>query len=86
MFIKILYEFKLLSENQQTEVVWIEGDFVADRKEGDYAILLYQLYSFYVEVKYSGKTNRFLIYRCFSNIDQLEPYLEEIDISGLVRH
>ncbi len=82
MFIKTLYEFNLLSENQQTEAVWNEGDFVADRQEDEYSILLYQLYSFYVEIKYSSLANGFLIYRSFSNIDQLEPYLEDIDISG----
>jgi hypothetical protein len=27
-----LYEFKSLSEDQQTELVWSEGDFVADRE------------------------------------------------------
>ncbi len=81
-----LYEFNLLSENQQTEVVWNEGDFVTDRQENGYSILLYQLYSFYVEIKYFTKANDFLVYRSFSNIDQLEPYLEEIDISSLERH
>ncbi len=81
-----LYEFNLLPKDQQTELVWNEGDFVTDRQEDDYSILLYQLYSFYVEIKYSGKANRFLIYRCFNNINQLEPYLEEIDISGLMRY
>ena len=33
-----LYEFKGLSEDQQTELVWSEVDFVADRQEDNYCI------------------------------------------------
>ncbi|WP_018613207.1 hypothetical protein [Segetibacter koreensis] len=78
-----LYEFKSLPKNQQTELVWSEGDFVADRQEEDHCILLYQLYSFYVEVAHAGSENKFQVCRSFSSIDQLAPYLKEIDISGL---
>ena len=79
-----LYEFKGLSEDQQTELVWSEVDFVADRQEDNYCILLYQLYSFYVEIMYIGKVNKFQIIRSFSTTDHLLPYLQEIDISSVI--
>jgi hypothetical protein len=30
-----LYQFNVLLEDQQTELVWSEGEFVADRQESD---------------------------------------------------
>lgn len=79
-----LYQFKSLSKDQQTELLWIEGDFVADRQEDACCILLYQLYSFYVEIMYDNNVNQFQIYRSFSSTDQLVQYLEEIDITTLL--
>ena len=78
-----LYEFKSLSEDQQTELVWSEGDFVADRHESDCCILLYQIRSFYVELYYNGQANKLSKLRSFSSINQLEPYLNNIDILGI---
>jgi hypothetical protein len=65
-------EFKFLSEALQTELVWSEGDFVADRQVEERAFLLYQLYSFYVEVAYFGSVNTFKIHRSFNSTDHLE--------------
>ena len=76
---------KLLSEDQQTELDWIEGDYVADRQANDCSILIYQLYAFYVEVAYSGSINKFEIQRSFCSMAQLDCYLEDIDITSLTR-
>ena len=38
------YEFNLLPENEQTEVVLGKVDFVADRQDNDSSILLDQLF------------------------------------------
>ena len=78
-----LYQFNVLTENEKTAIVWNEGDFVGDRKENNLSILLYQVQSFYVEVFYSGKENKISRLRSFSSLNQLEPYLNNIDISGI---
>ena len=78
-----LYQFNVLTENEKTALVWNGGDFVGDRKENNLTISLYQVQSFYVEVFYSGKENKISRLRSFSSINQLEPYLNNIDISGI---
>ena len=78
-----LYQFSVLTENEKTAIVWNEGDFVGDRKENNLSILLYQLQSFYVEVFYFGKENKISRLRSFSSLNQLEPYLNNIDILDL---
>ena len=77
-----LYEFNALSEDEKAAVLWSKGDFVTERKENNFNILLYQVQSFYVEVFYSGNENKISRLRSFSSTEQLEPYLNNIDISG----
>ena len=78
------YQFNVLTENEKTAIVWSKGDFVIERKENNFSILLYQVQSFYVEVFYSGNENKISKLRSFSSIEQLESYLGKIDISGLI--
>ena len=78
-----LYQFNVLTENEKTTIVWNEGDVVGDRKENNFSILLYQVWSFYVELYYNGQENKISKLRSFSSIEQLEPYLGKIDISEL---
>ena len=75
-----LYEFNALSEDGKAAVLWSKGDFVIERKENNFSILLYQVQSFYVEVFYSGNENKISRLRSFSSTEQLEPYLTNIDI------
>ena len=78
-----LYQFNVLTENEKTAIVWSKGDFVIERKENNFSILLHQVQSFYVEVFYSGKENKIRRLRSFSSTEQLEPCLGKIDISEL---
>ena len=78
-----LYQFNVLTENEKIAIVWSKGDFVGDRTENNLSISLYQVQSFYVEVFYSGKENKISRLRSFSSMNQLEPYLNNIDISGI---
>jgi hypothetical protein len=76
-------QYKVLSLGEQKMVLWLAGDFVIDRMEGIYSILLYQVYSFYVEVWFEAKKNKIEKIASFSNMKRLEPYLNKIDISYL---
>ena len=78
-----LYQFNVLTENEKTAIVWNEGHLVGDRKENNFSIRLYQVRSFYVELYYNGQANNLSKLRFFSSINQLEPYLTNIDISGI---
>jgi hypothetical protein len=76
-----LYEFNVLDEMEQAEAVWA-GVFVADREDEQHRILLYQIDSFYVEVYYHKQHNVLIRFQSFSSINQLDPYLDKIDLRG----
>lgn len=78
-----LYEFNALDEEVKLRRLLLSGACVRSRKEGDTNVFLYQLFSFYVE-RYSYRSEGKSMFRTFSNVDQLEPYLQEIDISNLL--
>ena len=59
-----------------------EGVFLADREDGAFTILLYQIDSFYVEVFYDKEKNELKRFRSFLTLRLLDPYLDQIDIKG----
>jgi len=76
-----LYEFTALDEMEQAEAIW-DGVFLGDRKDGEHRILLYQIDDFYVEVFYHIEYNTLRRFRSFSSTNQLDPYLNQIDLTG----
>jgi len=74
-----LFEFKLLSEAEQLELLYREGVYIGKRKEKGRTVLLYQVESFYVEVVY--KKYRYFVsdIRCTDSTSCLDPYLEQIN-------
>ncbi len=74
-----IYEFNKLNDSEKAEVVW-DGTLIGDRTDDIYNILLYQVDSFYVEVFYQKKRNIIKRIRSFSSTDQLQPYLEKMDL------
>lgn len=79
-----LYEYLLLRPEEQASATWQHGAFIAVADKGALKVLLYQIDSFYVEVYYNCKLGRIEELRSFDSTDQLDPYLEAIDLSGLV--
>ena len=67
---------------EQAEAVW-SGVHLGERQDEEHTILLYQIDSFYVEVYYHREYNLIRRMRSFSSVDQLAPYLRQIDISKL---
>lgn len=78
-------DFVLLTEDQKISLLWYQAEFIAERKENIYNVLLYQVNSFYLEVWYSYNLMNIHTMRSFSNTNELEPYLEKIDISEIIR-
>lgn len=77
-----LYQFNSLDEMEQQEAIW-EGVHIADREYDEHKILLYQIDAFYVEVYYHKEHNVIRHYRSFANVEQLEPYLAEINFEEI---
>jgi hypothetical protein len=61
----------LLDEPQQVETLWEHGVHIGDRIEGEYPLILYPLFSFYLEAWYHIAHNKIEKYRIFSSTDQL---------------
>ena len=80
-----LYEFNSLDEHEKGATLWEYGVSLFQRFEGETGYCLYQLYSFYVEVKYDHDQNKISKFTSFSTSTKLEPYLENIDISEIIK-
>ena len=81
-----LYEFNALNDFEKGDVLWKHGVHVFERFDVEKGYSLYQLNNFYVEVQYNGGINAITKFTSFSTDAKLEPYLDNIDISGVMDH
>ena len=71
-----LYQFNLLPEKDKPVLLWQDGVFLdRSREENGFKIVLYALYSFYVEVWYKVDENEIVKLRTFKSLKQLSCYL-----------
>ena len=78
-----LHEFRCLPVNKQFYILdkcGIELSALFTRKESK---VLFSLYNFYVEIVYIRASSEIKSLLAFSDMDRLEPYLEQINIDGL---
>ena len=76
--------FRTLNPRKQNRKLLAEGVCIADRKGEEVHALLFQVDNFYVEVFFHADADEVLFTRCFEDTDELEPYLQEIDVSGVI--
>ncbi len=79
-----LFDFQLLSKNEQVDLLYKEGVYIGKRKINNSCVLLYQLESFYIEVFYKKYRCSVIRIHCFRSTTLLDPYLEQIDVEHLV--
>ncbi|MFL5789165.1 MAG: hypothetical protein ACJ748_13990 [Flavisolibacter sp.] len=79
-----LDQFNLLNEDEKSDALWIKASLIDVIRKDRLTILLYQLYSFYVEEYYNYDRNQIERFRSFSSTDYLEPYLNKISLEGIV--
>lgn len=70
-----------MDETEQLEAIWNKGIKLAERQDDEHNVSLYQIDGFYVE-EFFHKEYKVKI-RSFFSTDQLNPYLDKIDITGL---
>lgn len=80
------FDFVLLHEEQQLEMLWYNGEQIGRRKEREFIILLYQVEGFYVEVYYNTKYKEIEKYLSFECTDKLEPYTRHIDLAPVYKY
>jgi hypothetical protein len=78
-------DFNFLDAMAKTEILSLEGTFLAERSEGCFRISLYQVENFYVEIYYHTTRYFYVCIRSFDDEGELSPYLEQIDISEVYR-
>ena len=80
-----LYEFRQLHEEDQAQTVWECGEHIATKYINLYAILLWQLDGFYVEMFYNRIDDKIEKIRSFVSTKMLAPYLDQIDITSVLK-
>ncbi|WP_162056036.1 hypothetical protein [Pontibacter pamirensis] len=78
------YQFNCYSRDKRADLVWQQGRFLAIRTEMGCSVVLYHLSGFFVEVWYSPEDNQIALVQGFERRELLEPYLELIDLEGLL--
>lgn len=80
-----LYEYNQLNESEQYETVWNHGVVVGNRINGKHRIILYQIFSFYVEFHYHIECNELIRLTGFSDIENLDVYIQKLELSNIVK-
>ena len=78
-----IYEFIKLNDIEKGAAIW-DGDFLAVRVSNGNRYALYHLGDFFVEVKYNPEKNKLISIRPFKTRKLLEPYVDTVNISGLI--
>lgn len=78
-----LYQFNALDEMEQIEAIWNKGVLLAQRKDEKYEYTLYQIDSFYIELRNDPGDMGYNGMKTFSTTTLLEPYLGQIDLGGV---
>lgn len=76
-------EFSALPLLMQLDVLQHDGAFVGKRTDGDFDLILYQLGSFYVEIRYAEYRKTVADIEVSSNLEILQPYLDQIRFRDL---
>lgn len=78
------FDFLLLPENEQIELLYLQGVYLGKYKSGKVTKLLYQLDYFYIEIVYRKYRSHIHSLHCFESTEPLDPYLDRIDIEELI--
>ena len=78
-----LFDFNTLPLQYQAQFTWDSGVFLASRKTDAHVINLYSTKKFFVEVHYSLKSEGVDKISSFTNLDNLESFLDQISLQNL---
>ena len=79
-----LFEFNTLPMQYQAQFTWDNGVFLSSRKTEAHVINLYYTRKFFVEVHYSLRNEGVDMISSFTNLDKLEPYLDQIQLVDIL--
>lgn len=76
-----LYEYMMLSDTEQWNVLWDNGTYLTNHFTSNKKINLYALFAFFVEVEYDPQTNKIIGKEHFKSGDTLDRYAGSVDIN-----
>jgi hypothetical protein len=79
-----LQQFKHLRHSNKTATIWKKGEHIGSRLEGIYSVTLWQVGAFYVEIYFDMLRKKITAFESFENLQLLDPYLAQVDISPLL--
>lgn len=74
-----------LDEIEQADIIQETGVMIGKRKDEYHNILLFQVEGFYAEIYYHSHFNVIIKIKTFSNTNNLEPYLQAINLDDLLK-
>jgi hypothetical protein len=72
--------FLRLAIIDRVEFVKENGVFLMRRTEGEFIYNLYELFGYYVEIKFNPKEKKTELVKLFNDTDKLSDYLNDIDL------
>lgn len=78
-------QFTQLTKPQQRIYLLTQGTFLAERQNSQFDLMLYELHGFYTEVAFVKHTNKVAYFKTFTGTKELEPYLAQISLDGLLQ-
>lgn len=75
-------DFRLLDENLQAQLLWLDGVFLMARRTEKASIELFSLYNFYVEVFFENDDEPLFI-KAFKDASSIDVYLRAINIDSI---
>jgi hypothetical protein len=72
-------QFNKLSEDSQSNIISERGALISLRRTDEHRVLLYQIDSFYYH-----PTKNVIKIKSFSGTEQLQPYLNQISLEGIM--
>ncbi len=72
--------------DQEAQRWWVlhNGVYLCNRKTRDFTVFLFALESFYVEMYFYNVNDLVFLIKSFDSTDELDPYLEEVNLTPLL--
>ena len=80
----LLRHHTLLCRHKRFRYLLDKAVYIADRNTDTEEMLLFQLRDTYVEVAFARQTDTIVWAKCFTDTEELEPYLRTINIESVL--
>lgn len=76
-------DFRVMTFEKKCDIITFEGTYLAQRMLGDCKVFLYHTQQFFIEVYYSPRHQKVLMFNAFDKGIGLEPYLDAVSLEDL---